>query len=41
MFDGVIVYSVSEVEIVFCRVLKNGELKEFFIGLEDLEYVYV
>lgn len=40
MFDGATAYSVSEVEIVFCRVLKNGEPKEFFIGLEDLEHAH-
>lgn len=40
MFDGATAYSVSEVEIVFCRALKNGEPKEFFIGLEDLEHAH-
>lgn len=38
MFDGATDCSVSEVEIVYCHVLKNGEPKEFFIGLEDLEH---
>lgn len=33
MFDEATDCSVSEVEIVYCRVLKNSEPKEFFIGL--------
>lgn len=36
MFDGATAYSVSEVEIVFCRVLKNGEPKEFFYRIRGL-----
>lgn len=40
MFDGATDCSVSEVEIVYCRVLKNGEPKEFFIELEDLEHAH-
>lgn len=40
MFDGATDCSVSEVEIVYCCVLKNGEPKEFFIGLEDLEHAH-
>lgn len=40
MFDVATDCSVSEVEIVYCRGLRNGEPKEFFIGLEDLEHAH-
>lgn len=41
MFDGATDCSVSEVEIIYCRVVKaNGQPVEFFIGLEDLEHAH-
>ncbi|KAJ8298452.1 hypothetical protein KUTeg_024983 [Tegillarca granosa] len=40
MFDGATDCAVSEVEIVYCRICEDGEVKNFLIGLEDLEHAH-
>lgn len=40
MYDGATDCSVSEVEIVYCRMLDNGYPKDFFVGLEELEHAH-
>lgn len=40
MFDGATDCSVSEVEIIYCRVVKDGLPTDFFISLEDLEHAH-
>ena len=38
LFDGATDVSVTEVEIIYVRIVKNGEVKEYFCGLGNLEH---
>ena len=40
VFDGATDHSVSEVEIVYCRYVKDGEPCDVFIGIEGLEHAH-
>ena len=38
MYDGATDCSVSEVEIIYVRLLENGYPKDYFVALQDLEH---
>ena len=40
LYDGATDASVGEVEIVYVRVIRAGEVKEFFCGLTDIEHAH-
>ncbi|XP_052778454.1 zinc finger protein 862-like [Mya arenaria] len=40
MFDGATDCSVSEVEIIYCRLVKDGVPREYFVGLQELEHAH-
>ena len=39
-FHGATDHSVSEVEIMYCRYVKDGEPCDVFMGVEDLEHAH-
>ncbi|XP_052813311.1 uncharacterized protein LOC128240640 [Mya arenaria] len=40
MFDGATDCGVSEVEIIYCRLVKDGVPREYFVGLQELEHAH-
>ena len=40
LYDGATDCSISEVEIIYIRIAKNGHVRECFAGLEDLEHAH-
>ena len=40
LYDGATDTGVMEVEIIHIRIARNGEVKEFFCALEDLEHAH-
>jgi hypothetical protein len=40
MYDGATDTSVSEVEIIYVRLLQDGYPKDYFVGLVDLEHAH-
>jgi hypothetical protein len=40
MYDGATDTSVSEVEIIYVRLLQDGYPKDYFMGLVDLEHAH-
>lgn len=40
MYDGATDTSVSEIEIIYVRLLQDGNPKDYFMGLVDREHAH-